>query len=355
MNHKFQPLLPLAICMAVLQGCGGAGQRTDVDSQPPVKAESHTPSVIDRASAKATITPAPAIAEPVATTNPVTTVPTSPAETLPATPPTPADNASPALVNSYTVAPGDTLASIAARKEVYGDIRLWPLLLRANVSQIGPEALIFPKQVLIVDRKYTQTDIRALTTAARKTAPQVAAPITPSVVTALTTPAPEAAVTPFPAPVAAAIPAPVINITPAPTAVVSAPAAPPAVATLPEMTLPAQSAQSTSPAEVRPVQISEYLDSARQAFRARDVPWAIYYYSAYLREKNGDAAAWGELGNVYYAKGNLSEAAKSYYNAANLLIDRGQTARALDLIPAIEQGDPGLSAALYQRLTTIKR
>ena len=96
-------------------------------------------------------------------------------------------------------------------------------------------------------------------------------------------------------------------------------------------------------------------DVVEAAFAAGDTPWAIYYYSIYLDQKNTDASAWGELGNVHYLDGNFPEAAKAYFNAANLLIDRGQTARAMELIPAIEEGDPSLYDAILLRLTTLKR
>jgi hypothetical protein len=114
-------------------------------------------------------------------------------------------------------------------------------------------------------------------------------------------------------------------------------------------------APKTSSAPGKSAKLSDYLNGAREAFAAGDTPWSIYYYSVYLGQKVNDAAAWGELGNVHYFDGNLMEAAQAFFNAANLFIDRGQTARALELIPAIEEGDPGLAEALQLRLTTVKK
>ncbi len=121
--------------------------------------------------------------------------------------------------------------------------------------------------------------------------------------------------------------------------------------------VPAPGKQPASPATVarQTIKPSDYLRGAREAFAAGDSAWAIYYYSVYLEKKVTDIDVWGELGNVYYLEGEFDKAAKAYFNVANLLIDRGQTARALELIPVIEEGDAGLSAAIYQRLTTVKQ
>jgi len=254
------------------------------------------------------------------------------------------------LVDRYTVMPGDTLGGIAARQDVYNDARLWPLLYRANVSQIGPGGLIFPNQTLFVDRKYTREDVKELTGR------------------------PKAAITPAAAAAKPAVePQPVVTATAPATTASSSPAAlaepaakdTPAASGKSEVPPPAQSAQGKAaapPAGQAPqgapaagVKTSDYLIGARTAFAAGDTQWAVYYYSIYLDQRNNDAGAWGELGNVHYLDGNLPEAAKAYFNAANLLIDRGQTARAMELLPAIEEGDPRLSDAIQLRLTTIKR
>ena len=319
-------LLPLAISLASLPACSTTEQRAEASqSAAPVEV---------RATAIPAAAPAPAVTT-------ATAIPAK-ATTNPAT-----------LVDRYTVMPGDTLGGIAARQDVYNDARLWPLLYRANVSQIGPAGLIFPKQELIIDRKYTPEDVKELTGRPKAASTPVAAAAKPAV---------------EPQPVATAT-----ATTPATTAS-SAPAAPaepaakdtPAASGKSEAPPPAQPAQGKAaapPAGQAPqgapaaasVKASNYLSGARTAFAAGDTQWAIYYYSIYLDQRNNDAGAWGELGNVHYLDGNLPEAAKAYFNAANLLIDRGQTARAMELLPAIEEGDPRLSDAIQLRLTTIKR
>jgi hypothetical protein len=337
MNKKSRLLLPLAVSLASLQACSTVDQKSD-DAQPAAMVETVTPVALK----------APAEAAPV---------PAAPSK---------ADTAkTAALVDRYTVMPGDTLATIAAKREVYGDARMWQLLYRDNVQQIGPRGLIFPNQVLVVGRKHSPEEIAALGPRQKKAAPPVApapkhsvaklAPAKPPVALAAAKPpamAPVAApaTSPVAAPVAASVAAPL----PAETgkAVQSQAADAKVVAAKPTDAKPA----ATKPASSSPaVKLTDYLTGARQAFAAGDTPWAIYYYSVYLEHKNTDANAWGELGNVHHYDGDLGEAAKAFYNAANLMIDGGQTVRAVDLIPAIEEGDPGLAEALRQRLTTVKR
>jgi hypothetical protein len=318
-------ILPLAIGLASLPACGTTEQRADASqSVAPVEVRTIAPAAA----------PASAGTDASATPAKVDT------KKFPV-----------ALVDRYTVMPGDTLGSIAARQDVYGDARLWPLLYRANVSQVGPDGLIFPKQELIVDRKYTPEDVKELTGRPKAaSAPAVAAAkpaVEPQPVATATAPSTTASSTPAASP---AEPAAKDTSTasgrsevPPPTQSAQGKAAAP---------LAGQAPQGAPAASIK---TSDYLSGARTAFAAGDTQWAIYYYSMYLDQRNTDAGAWGELGNVHYLDGNLPEAAKAYFNAANLLIDRGQTARAMQLIPAIEEGDPSLSEAIHLRLTTIKR
>lgn len=324
MHTKSCLMLPLALSLAALQGCSTMEQQTP-DKQASAQTAVSTPVAVAQPVSKAAVEPAPVISTNVDA------------------------GKQPVLVERYTVAPGDTLALIAAKQSVYGDARLWPLLYRANANQIGPRGLIFPNQVLVVDRKHTQEDVKTLIGRAKQPnaptplaakAPQVAAPTAnaPVVVPATTTPTAAAPVATTEKPVEAAPPAPT--------------AAPPIAQTA--AVAPAGNAPKGAPVAGQSVKLSDYLNGAREAFAAGDTPWAIYYYSVYLEQKKSDANVWGELGNVYYFDGDFSEAAKSYFNVANLLIDRGQTARALELIPVIEEGDEALAAAIYQRLTTVK-
>ncbi len=52
----------------------------------------------------------------------------------------------------YTVARGDCLWCIAGQSKIYGNPYLWPLLYKANSGSIKDADLIYPAQVLTVDR-----------------------------------------------------------------------------------------------------------------------------------------------------------------------------------------------------------
>jgi hypothetical protein len=339
MNSKSRLLLPLAVSLAALQACSTVDSRSD-DTQAAARVDTVKPVTIP-VGTEAPVSAATPVAPPAALAvvndeaKPDAATATEVAKPAPA-------------VDRYTVKPGDTLATIAGQREIYGDARLWPLLYRANAQQIGPRGLIFPNQVLVVARNQTAEELKALTAGTKRTVPQATA-AKPSVATptAVVAPTPTAAQAPATGAAALVDQSAEANLA-------EKPLGAPAVAT--RAIAPAGEAPQGSPAAgASQAKLADYLSGARQAFAAGDSPWSIYYYSVYLEHKVDDADAWGELGNVQYLDGNLPEAAKAYYNAANLLIDRGQTAHAVQLIDAIEEGAPNLAEALHQRLTTIKQ
>lgn len=59
---------------------------------------------------------------------------------------------------NYRVGEGETLMSIAARREIYADGQLWPLLYRSNRDQIKDPKRIYPGQVLSIPRDLSETD-----------------------------------------------------------------------------------------------------------------------------------------------------------------------------------------------------
>lgn len=322
MKTKSWLLSSLILGLSSLQGCASMEQNKAGETQPAEKAQ--LAEIAVPASPKA----AEKTAVPVA--NPAPEQPI--AKVLP--------KKGAAHLDRYAVVAGDTLAIIAARPEVYGDAQLWPLLYVANNSQIGPRGLIFPGQVLFINRNFTPADVKALTGRSRSLkhiasvakhdqAKNPGAPV-----------AADKASTPKAAPVEVKAPE---NAAAKPKEDIKAAA----VETKPQETA------ATKPKDE--IKSADYLSAARRAFAAGDVPWSVHYYNAYLAEKNQDANAWGELGNVYYFDGRLPDSAQAYFNAANVLIDHGHTARALKLMPAIEEGNPGLAEAIYLRLTTVKR
>lgn len=74
----------------------------------------------------------------------------APAPVPPPPPPPPPRN--------YRVGEGETLMSIAARKEIYADGQLWPLLYRSNRDQIKDPKRIYPGQVLSIPRDLSESD-----------------------------------------------------------------------------------------------------------------------------------------------------------------------------------------------------
>jgi nucleoid-associated protein YgaU len=90
------------------------------------------------------------------------TQPTKKAISTPSPPPRskPAPTPPPAPpLTYYVVSEGDVLWSIAARKEVYADPLLWPILYRANRDQIKDPRHIYPGQTLRIPRGASSAEL----------------------------------------------------------------------------------------------------------------------------------------------------------------------------------------------------
>jgi nucleoid-associated protein YgaU len=61
----------------------------------------------------------------------------------------------------YTVVRGDSLWRISGKSEIYGNPYQWPLIYKANRSQIKDADLIYPGQTLTIDRNASEADIEA--------------------------------------------------------------------------------------------------------------------------------------------------------------------------------------------------
>ncbi len=93
-------------------------------------------------------TPAPAT-----TATATTTVTPAPATTTAAVTPAPQG------IVGYVVQKGDHLWGISAKPAVYGDPYQWPLLYKRNRDEIYDPDLIYPGQVLHIERDLSQTQI----------------------------------------------------------------------------------------------------------------------------------------------------------------------------------------------------
>jgi nucleoid-associated protein YgaU len=60
---------------------------------------------------------------------------------------------------SYTVQPGDSLPSIASRREVYANAQLWPLVAHANLAPLLKAGRLHAGQVLVIDVHPTIEDV----------------------------------------------------------------------------------------------------------------------------------------------------------------------------------------------------
>ena len=82
------------------------------------------------------------------------------------TAPPPEEPAAPAQT-TYTVQRGDNLWNIAGQADIYGNAYYWPLIFRANTDKIRDADLIYPRQVLNIDRNPSSADINAAVTHAK--------------------------------------------------------------------------------------------------------------------------------------------------------------------------------------------
>lgn len=71
------------------------------------------------------------------------------------------DSYEPNASGDYQVVKGDNLWNISAKSEVYSNPYQWPLIYKANKSQIKDADLIYPGQNLAIDQSATADDIDA--------------------------------------------------------------------------------------------------------------------------------------------------------------------------------------------------
>ncbi|HBZ57313.1 MAG TPA: hypothetical protein DEO88_18070 [Syntrophobacteraceae bacterium] len=104
------------------------------------------------------------------------------------------------------------------------------------------------------------------------------------------------------------------------------------------------------PGADKPAGTQVKLTLAREAFAAGNINAAIDAYHAFINDNPGDITAHGELGNVYYSAGATVEAARVYFEAASLAIEKGDLDTAEALMPVISEGSPMLANQLSDKL-----
>ena len=131
-GKAIRTLMILAATGLVATGCVTAKQASQAASE----GTQATPAPATTATATATVTPAPA-----------TTTTTT------------AGTPAPQGIVGYVVQKGDHLWGISAKPAVYGDPYQWPLLYKRNRDEIYDPDLIYPGQVLHIERDLSQTQI----------------------------------------------------------------------------------------------------------------------------------------------------------------------------------------------------
>jgi tetratricopeptide (TPR) repeat protein len=99
-----------------------------------------------------------------------------------------------------------------------------------------------------------------------------------------------------------------------------------------------------------PERKQEMLAAARRAYWSKDIPLAIRRYQALIQGYPNEPDYYGELGNIYFKEGEHERAGEAYYEAALLLLDRGERDRAKDLLDLLEKTAPAYAEELARRL-----
>ena len=131
-GKAIRTLMILAATGLVATGCVTAKQASQAASE----GTQATPAPATTATGTTTVTPAPATTTTRAAVTPA-----------------------PQGIVGYVVQKGDHLWGISAKPAVYGDPYQWPLLYKRNRDEIYDPDLIYPGQVLHIERDLSQTQI----------------------------------------------------------------------------------------------------------------------------------------------------------------------------------------------------
>jgi hypothetical protein len=96
--------------------------------------------------------------------------------------------------------------------------------------------------------------------------------------------------------------------------------------------------------------VQQQLEEARQLYWQRDVSAATEAYETLGRDNPRNADIWGEIGNFYYSIHQTEPAAMAYYRTVSLLIDKGDTAKARQLLGVLYELDANRGRELDARL-----
>ena len=142
-GKAIRTLMILAATGLFATGCVTAKQASQAASEG--TQATPAPATTATATTTAVVTPAPATTTAAVTPAPATT--------------TAAVTPAPQGIVGYVVQKGDHLWGISAKPAVYGDPYQWPLLYKRNRDEIYDPDLIYPGQVLHIERDLSQTQI----------------------------------------------------------------------------------------------------------------------------------------------------------------------------------------------------
>ena len=87
------------------------------------------------------------------------------------------------------------------------------------------------------------------------------------------------------------------------------------------------------------ISVKESWITARKSFYQRDYEKSIQSYQDVIDNTEDNFDAYGELGNVYFNQGKKQQAASAYFEAAAILIKKGQVNRAQSLMGLLRHLD----------------
>jgi len=100
--------------------------------------------------------------------------------------------------------------------------------------------------------------------------------------------------------------------------------------------------------------VKENWVTARKAFYQRDYDKSIQGYKDVIASTEDNFDAYGELGNVYFNQGKNQEAASAYFEAAAILIKKGQVSRAQSLMGLMRHLDKAKAEELQELIESAR-
>ena len=102
------------------------------------------------------------------------------------------------------------------------------------------------------------------------------------------------------------------------------------------------------------ISVKESWVTARKSFYQRDYEKSIQSYQEVIDNTEDNFDAYGELGNVYFNQGKKQQAASAYFEAAAILIKKGQVNRAQSLMGLLRHLDKAKAEELQAMIESAR-